>query len=88
MSQFSTSQHTTVASIPSFDAFAIASGIDPLKLKIVASIILVALLLFAYSWATNNGYKLIVKDLDLFGFLKLVLGGAALLLCIVYFFIY
>lgn len=70
------------------DVFAISSGIDPLKLKLLFSIIFVALLLLAYMWAINNGYLGIVKNLDIWGWFKLVLWGAALLLIVVNFFIY
>lgn len=70
------------------EVFAISSGIDPLKLKLLFSIILVALLLLAYMWAINNGYLGIVKNLDIWGWFKLVLWGAALLLIVVTFFIY
>lgn len=70
------------------DVFAISSGIDSLKLKLLFSIIFIALLLLAYMWAINNGYLGIVKNLDIWGWFKLVLWGAALLLIVVAFFIY
>lgn len=75
-------------SVSPLESFYAVSGIDPMKLKIVMAIILIAVLLLAYSWASNHGYKGMVNGGDIWSYLKLILGGAGLLLCVIYFFIY
>lgn len=70
------------------EVFQIASGFSPLQLKLIFSAIFIIGLLFAYAWAVNNGYAGLTKNLDIWGWLKLVLGGAALLLIVINFFIY
>ena len=71
------------------DSFATASDMAPTQLKWLLIIILVALLLFAYTWAVTHGYKgLASGNRDIFDFLKYVLLGAALILIIVAFFVY
>lgn len=74
-------------SVSPLSSFYAVSGLDPLKLKILAAIILVAVLLLAYSWATNHGYKGMVNNGDPWSFLKLILWGAALIVCVISFFI-
>lgn len=69
------------------ETFAIASGFEPLYLKLFFSIMFVALLLLAYAWAINNGYAGVAKNLDIWGWVKLVLWGAALVMLVVKFFI-
>ncbi|OOF81981.1 hypothetical protein BKG92_07625 [Rodentibacter ratti] len=79
------------ASFPSVSptaSFYAVSGIDPIKMKIVMAIILIAVLLLAYAWASNHGYKGMVNNGGIWSYLKLVLWGASLFLCVVYFFIY
>ena len=70
------------------DVFAIASGIEPLALKLTFSFIFVMLLLLAYAWAAVNGYGGLSKPNGIWDFVKIVLWGAALVLIVVNFFIY
>ena len=74
-------------SVSPLDSFYTVSGLDPLKLKIMLAIILVVVLLLAYMWAANHGYKGMVNDGDIWSFFKLILWGAALIICVVSFFI-
>ncbi|AFI88003.1 hypothetical protein D7S_02303 [Aggregatibacter actinomycetemcomitans D7S-1] len=43
--------------ISPIESFSIASGIEPGLLKGLLGIILVAVFLLAYAWATQHGYK-------------------------------
>lgn len=71
------------------DAFQIASGADPIALKITLMVILVAGLLLLYAWAINSGFKGLTFGRDsLFTFLTLLLKGALLVMCVILFFIY
>ncbi len=70
-------------------AFSAASGVDPTQLRILLSIILIAALLLAYAWAVNNGFKGFAKwEGDILSFLFFLLKGAALIVCVVLFFIF
>lgn len=71
------------------DAFAVASGIDPFRLKITIAIIFLALLLLAVVWAVNSGFKgFAFGNKNPLSLLVLFLKGVALLICVTYFFIY
>ncbi|AMQ94937.1 hypothetical protein BBH51_07600 [Aggregatibacter actinomycetemcomitans] len=75
--------------ISPIESFSIASGIEPGLLKGLLGIILVAVFLLAYAWATQHGYKgVFYGNQSLLDYLKLVLSGAALLIMIVAFFVY
>lgn len=75
-------------SVSPLDSFYAVSGLDPVKLKIMMAIILIVLLLLAYMWANNNGYKVMVNNGDIWSFFKLILWGAALIVCVISFFVY
>ena len=75
-------------SVSPLESFYAVSGLDPLELKIMLAIILIAVLLLAYMWANNNGYKFMLNKGDIWSFFKLILWGAALILCVISFFIY
>lgn len=70
-------------------AFSAASGIDPTQLRVLLSIIFIAALLLVYAWAVNSGFKGFAKwDGDILSFLIFLLKGAALIMCVIIFFIY
>ncbi|QLB12781.1 integrating conjugative element protein (TIGR03758 family) [Bisgaardia hudsonensis] len=70
-------------------AFSAASGIDPTQLRILLSVIFIAVLLLAYAWAVNSGFKGFARqNYDVLSFLIYLLKGAALLICIIVFFTY
>ena len=75
-------------SVSPLESFYAVSGLEPVKLKIILAIIFVSVLLLAYMWANNNGYKFMVNNGDIWSFFKLILWGAALILCVISFFIY
>lgn len=76
------------SSVSPLESFYAVSGLEPVKLKIILAIIFVSVLLLAYMWANNNGYKFMVNNGDIWSFFKLILWGAALILCVISFFIY
>lgn len=70
-------------------AFSAASSIDPTQLRVLLSIIFIAALLLVYAWAVNSGFKGFAKwDGDILSFLIFLLKGAALIMCVIIFFIY
>ncbi len=75
-------------SVSPLESFYAVSDLEPVKLKIILAIIFVSVLLLAYMWANNNGYKFMVNNGDIWSFFKLILWGAALILCVISFFIY
>ncbi|OOF39168.1 hypothetical protein BKK47_07295 [Rodentibacter mrazii] len=75
-------------SVSPLASFAAVSGINPASLKILLGIFLASLLVLAYIWSVNHGYKVIETNGDFWGYLKLILWGAGLLICVITFFIY
>ncbi|PJG84804.1 DUF3262 family protein [Conservatibacter flavescens] len=70
------------------DAFQAASGINATELRTFLAICFIAALFFAYVWAIKKGFDGFHVDGDIFGYLKLVLKGAAIIIVVVIFFTY
>ncbi|MGR3807775.1 integrating conjugative element protein, PFL_4701 family [Pasteurella testudinis DSM 23072] len=70
-------------------AFSLVSGIDPTNLRLILSAFLIAGLLLAYAWAINSGFKgFALGNKTPLEFLFFILKGAAVVLCVLIFFIY
>lgn len=75
-------EHTPIS------AFEIASGLSAFELRTMLAICFIACLLLAYVWAIRKGFSGFYIDGDIFGYLKLILKGATVLIVVIMFFIY
>ncbi|MEX4027510.1 Protein of uncharacterised function (DUF3262) [Haemophilus influenzae] len=69
-------------------AFETASGLNAIELHTFFAICLITGLFLAYVWAVRKGFSGFQMDGDIFGYLILILKGAAVVIVVIMFFVY